>query len=85
VNVEINSRNLCRRQPRRAVSLVAGARLNSYFPSVPPGTLAANLIGGYIIGLAIAFFAAFPQWRQSGALDHHGILRWADDVLDIFG
>jgi fluoride exporter len=35
-----------------------GLTLNSYFPSIPPGTLAANLIGGYIIGVAIAFFAA---------------------------
>ncbi|MDB6160082.1 MAG: Conserved hypothetical rane protein [Gammaproteobacteria bacterium] len=44
-----------------------GARLNSHFPAIPPGTLAANLIGGYIIGLAIAFFAAYPalapEWR----------------------
>jgi CrcB protein len=42
-------------------------RLNSYFPSIPPGTLAANLIGGYIIGLAVALFALSPplapQWR----------------------
>jgi CrcB protein len=44
-----------------------GLTLNSYFPTVPPGTLAANLIGGYIIGVAVAFFAAFsalaPEWR----------------------
>jgi CrcB protein len=44
-----------------------GLKLNSLFPSLPPGTLAANLIGGYIIGLAIAFFAALPglapEWR----------------------
>jgi CrcB protein len=44
-----------------------GARLNSYFPTVPPGTLTANLVGGYIIGVAIAFFASFPavppEWR----------------------
>ena len=44
-----------------------GLTLNSYFPSIPPGTLAANLIGGYIIGLAIAFFASYsavaPEWR----------------------
>ena len=46
---------------------VLGIQLNSLFPSVPPGTLAANLIGGYVIGLAIAFFmdhpALPPQWR----------------------
>jgi fluoride exporter len=44
-----------------------GLTFNSYFPSIPPGTLAANLIGGYIIGLAVAFFAATnalaPEWR----------------------
>ncbi|NGZ26763.1 MAG: fluoride efflux transporter CrcB [Magnetococcales bacterium] len=42
-------------------------RMNALFPHVPPGTLTANLIGGYIIGLAIAFFAQAPelspQWR----------------------
>jgi CrcB protein len=44
-----------------------GARLNSIFPVVPPGTLAANLIGGYIIGLAVAYLAQAPnlapEWR----------------------
>ncbi len=44
-----------------------GARLNSFFPSLPPGTLAANIIGGYIIGFAVAYFAQAPdiapEWR----------------------
>jgi CrcB protein len=44
-----------------------GVGLNSFFPSVPPGTLAANLIGGYIIGLAVAYLAQAPnlapEWR----------------------
>ena len=44
-----------------------GLKLNSVFPTVPPGTLAANLIGAYVIGLAVAFFASFsalsPEWR----------------------
>jgi fluoride exporter len=44
-----------------------GTQLNALFPFIPPGTLAANLIGGYIIGLAIAFFASSaalsPEWR----------------------
>ena len=43
------------------------AKLNSYFPTIPPGTLAANLVGGYVIGVAIAFFSTFggiaPEWR----------------------
>lgn len=44
-----------------------GDRLNAAFPLLPPGTLAANIIGGYVIGAAIAFFAGFPalpaEWR----------------------
>lgn len=33
-----------------------GVLLNPVFPTLPPGTLAANLIGGYLIGVAVAFF-----------------------------
>ena len=44
-----------------------GMTLNAHFPTIPPGTLAANLIGGYIVGLAVAFFATYPalapEWR----------------------
>ena len=38
-----------------------GLKLNSILPSVPLGTLAANLIGGYIIGALVAFFASGPD------------------------
>jgi CrcB protein len=34
-----------------------GIRLNPLFPTVPLGTLAANLIGGYLVGVAVAYFA----------------------------
>jgi CrcB protein len=44
-----------------------GVRLNSLFPTIPPGTVAANLVGGFIIGAAIATFAQLPalapEWR----------------------
>ncbi|MBC9250994.1 fluoride ion transporter CrcB [Pseudomonas alcaligenes] len=44
-----------------------GLKLNSLFPAIPPGTLLANLIGGYIIGVAVAYFASAPnlspEWR----------------------
>ena len=44
-----------------------GLRLNSLLPWIPPGTLAANLIGGYVIGVAVAFFSETPdiapEWR----------------------
>jgi len=44
-----------------------GMRLNAVFPTIPMGTLASNLIGGYVIGVAIAFFTSFsaiaPEWR----------------------
>ncbi|MEK6423776.1 MAG: fluoride efflux transporter CrcB [Burkholderia gladioli] len=41
--------------------------LNLVVPNVPLGTLASNLIGGYLIGVAIVFFGAkaglAPEWR----------------------
>ncbi|WP_409260074.1 MULTISPECIES: fluoride efflux transporter CrcB [unclassified Pseudomonas] len=44
-----------------------GMKLNALFPTIPPGTVVANMIGGYIIGLAIAFLASSPslspEWR----------------------
>lgn len=42
-------------------------KLNAIFPTIPPGTLASNLIGAYVIGLGVAFFAGYPampaEWR----------------------
>lgn len=44
-----------------------GLGLNSAFSAIPLGTLAANLIGGYFIGLALGLFAQQPElpahWR----------------------
>jgi CrcB protein len=44
-----------------------GLRLNPLFPTVPLGTLASNLLGGYLVGVAVAFFAQneglSPEWR----------------------
>jgi CrcB protein len=37
-----------------------GARLNPVFPPVPMGTLVANLLGGLLIGLAVAWFSRNP-------------------------
>lgn len=46
--------------------LALSESLNATFPAIPPGTLLSNLIGGYVVGVAIAFFAAsnLPlEWR----------------------
>jgi len=44
-----------------------GLWLNPLFPTLPYGTLVANLIGGYLVGVAIAFFVQHPglppEWR----------------------
>jgi CrcB protein len=44
-----------------------GLWLNPAYPTLPLGTLTANLLGGYLIGLAIAYFAQHPglapEWR----------------------
>lgn len=38
-----------------------GLRLNPLFSHLPLGTLAANLLGGYLIGVAVAWFALRPD------------------------
>lgn len=38
-----------------------GLLLNPLFPTLPYGTLAANLIGGYLIGVAIAMFSHYAS------------------------
>ncbi|MCL2790880.1 MAG: fluoride efflux transporter CrcB [Desulfobulbus sp.] len=44
-----------------------GLALNAAFPLIPLGTLVANLLGGYCIGVALGVFGAFPtlgpEWR----------------------
>jgi CrcB protein len=44
-----------------------GLWLNPALPDLPLGTLAANMLGGYLIGLAVAFFMHYssmaPEWR----------------------
>ena len=41
--------------------------LNAYHEALPYGTLIANLVGGYLIGIAVAFFEHYPalpiEWR----------------------
>ena len=46
--------------------LALSESLNHTFPAIPPGTLLSNLIGGYLVGVAIAFFATSTlplEWR----------------------
>jgi CrcB protein len=44
-----------------------GLGLNHLWPQMPLGTLAANLIGGYAVGVAVGIFAQqpalAPEWR----------------------
>jgi CrcB protein len=44
-----------------------GMGLNHLMPNLPPGTLVANLLGGYLVGLAVAFFSQHGhlpvEWR----------------------
>ena len=60
-------RDFRRRLIRRASALAAWRTPQQLLPRLPPGTLAANLIGGYIIGFAIAYLAQAPylapEWR----------------------
>ena len=44
-----------------------GIAMNLLVPELPLGTLAANLVGGYLIGVAVGVFAEVaglaPEWR----------------------
>lgn len=44
-----------------------GLALNTVFPAIPLGTLTANLLGGYCMGVALGVFGTFPElgpeWR----------------------
>lgn len=38
-----------------------GLQLNALYPRLPLGTLAANLLGGLLVGFAVAWFAKHPS------------------------
>lgn len=38
-----------------------GIALNTLHPAIPVGTWVANVIGGFVIGLAVAYFQARPD------------------------
>lgn len=44
-----------------------GMAFNALFPTIPPGTWLANMLGGYLVGVAIAYFGQHadlsPEWR----------------------
>lgn len=50
-----------------ALRWMVGLALNPILPALPLGTLAVNLVGGFIIGGAMGFFEHFhhlpPEWR----------------------
>jgi fluoride exporter len=43
-------------------------RFNHVFPALPLGTLAANLIGGYLVGIALAVFIHMPELSPQARL-----------------
>jgi CrcB protein len=45
-----------------------GLGLNALFPAIPPGTLVANLVGAYLIGLALPWLLAHPEWPPAWRL-----------------
>lgn len=41
-----------------------GLWLNRHADMLPWGTLAANMLGGYLVGLVLGVVAAHPEWPQ---------------------
>lgn len=65
--MEIHSRHRLRRRPGGVAALVPRTQAEQPAAQHSPGTLLANLVGGYVIGAAIAYFAQAPgiapEWR----------------------
>ena len=64
---------------------VLGTTLNAIYPAIPPGTWLANMLGGYLIGISLGFFAQHaglaPEWRL---LVITGFLGRVDHVFHLF-
>ena len=45
-----------------------GLAMNAWIPALPPGTLAANLVGGYLAGVALPLMLAHPDWPPAWRL-----------------
>jgi fluoride exporter len=41
---------------------------NALWPSLPPGTLAANIVGGYLVGIFVEFFSLHSEMPPETAL-----------------
>ena len=61
-----------------------GLRLNPLLLHLPLGTLAANLAGGYLIGLAVAVFYRPPRLAARAAAVPHYRLSWRSHHLSTF-
>jgi len=58
---------------------ILGILLNPNFPSVPLGTLTANLIGGYIVGVAVEYLSRHAGLSPEAILVDHPRLT-LDDI-----
>ncbi len=45
-----------------------GLAMNAWWPALPPGTLAANLVGAYLAGLALPLLLSQPELPQAWRL-----------------
>ena len=63
-----------------------GALLNPIFPTLPLGTLAANLVGGLLMGIAMEVITRHAVLSpEARLLITTGLPGRAHDVLDVFG
>ena len=67
------------------VRWLLGLALNPLLPHIPLGTLAANLVGGLIMGVAMGLFAHFDSVPLAWRLGHDRLPRRVDDVLLVLG
>ena len=60
-----------------------GVRLNPLFLQLPLGTLVANLLGGYLIGVAVAYFAHHGPAARSALVSGDRFSRRAHHLFDL--
>ena len=72
-----------RRRRRRVAALGLSFALNPVFPTIPLGTLAANLVGGLLMGVAMELITRHAIVAGNAAARHDGFSRRAHDVLDV--
>lgn len=63
---------------------ILSMRLNALFPNLPHGTTVVNLVGGFIIGMALAFLSGSLTLIPHGSFYYHRHMWRYDNLFHLF-